>query len=224
MEKINSLIKIGGSLMEKSDNFYNLIESLEDNWKRQKLVLTTGSKDISDIVRERLNEILWDNILPETKVDITWKSRDIVATAFSDLSPNFVPTNNLDDIDIILKDKKIPVIIQYEILKDVNDFHLRKWLSTDTSSAYLAFKLKVDKFIKLTDVDWVFKNIKNVNSLLKEINVKDLKKMWRTCIDITLANFLEKVRMSCYVLNWKKVNNFNNFMSWEKSIFTKVFV
>ena len=222
MEKINSFIKIGGSLMEQSNDFYDLIESLEFHGKKQKLVLTTGSKDISDIVRERLYEILWDNIFPETRLDITWKSRDIVSTAFSDLSSNFVSTDNLDDVNLILKDNKIPVIIQYEILKKAEDFLLKKGLSTDTSSAYLAFKLKVDKFIKLTDVYWVFKDIKDSESLLKEINVRDLKEMWRTCIDITLSNFLESIGMSCYVLNWKNVDNFNNFMNWKKSIFTKV--
>ena len=145
-----------------------------------------------------------------------------MSQSFCDISDKFVPIFNLEEINHILKKDMIPVVIQYEILKKLQPFPLKRWLSTDTTSAYFSNLLNTEKFIKLTNVDWVYEDINNKNSLLKEIKTEKLKSMWKTCIWIALADFLDKINSVCYVLNWKKSDNLKKFLSWNKAIYTKV--
>jgi len=220
--QIDSLIKVWGSLVEQSNNFNKLVETLEDISKKTNIVLTTWSKDISDIIRDRLKEIIWENLSLENHIDITWKSRDIMSQSFCDINDKFTPVHTLEEIETILKKDRIPVIIQYEILKKLQPFPLKRGLSTDTTSAYFFDLLKAEKFIKLTNVDWVYKDLNDKNSLLKEITTKELKIMGKTCIWVALADFLEKINSICYVLNWHNSENLKSFLSWEKAIYTKV--
>lgn len=222
MEKIDSLIKVWGSLIWKNDNFYNLVKTLEDTSKHKNIILTTGSKDISDIIRDRLVDIMEPKLSLENHIDITWKSRDIMSQAFCDISDKFIPVFNLQEIDLILKKDRIPVIIQYELLKQLQPFPLDRWLSTDTSSAFFSKKVNAKTFIKLTNVDWVYKNLNDSNSLLNEIYTNKLKLMWKTCIDTALSDFLDKINSICYVLNWNNSENLKLFLEEWKSIYTKI--
>jgi hypothetical protein len=99
---------------------------LEKTSKSQKIILTTGSKDISDIIRYRLMEIIEPKLSLDNHVDITWKSRDIMSQVFCDISDKFEPIFNLDDLDAIYKKDRIPVIIQYELLKILQPFPLER--------------------------------------------------------------------------------------------------
>ena len=222
MKQIDSLIKVWGSLIWKNDNFYDLVETLEDKSKHKNIILTTGSKDISDIIRDRLVDIMESKLSLENHIDITWKSRDIMSQAFCDISDKFVPLFDLKEIDTILKKDRIPIIIQYELLKQLQPFPLERWLSTDTSSAYFSNLVNAETFIKLTNVDWVYKDINDNNSLLNEIYTKELKLMWKTCIWTSLADFLDKINSICYVLNWNNSENLKMFLDEWKSVHTKV--
>lgn len=222
MNEIDSLIKVWWSLIDKSNDFDELVQTLENISDEKKIVLTTWSKDISDIIRDRLREILDITLSTENHIDITWKSRDIMTQSFCEVSDKFVWIYDLKDINSVLKRGQIPVIIQYELLKKLQPFPLVKWLSTDTSSAYFAKELDVKRFIKLTDVDWVYNDFDNKNSLLSEITTIDLKIMGKTCICLALASFLEEHNSNCYVLNWKKTINLLNFFNKWEWIFTKV--
>jgi hypothetical protein len=62
----------------------------------------------------------------ENHIDITWKSRDIMSQAFCDISDKFVPLFDLKEIDTILKKDRIPIIIQYELLKQLQPFPLER--------------------------------------------------------------------------------------------------
>jgi len=222
MEKIDSLIKIWGSLILKNENFYDLVEILENTSETENIILTTGSKDISDIIRDRLREIMQPELSLNNHVDITWKSRDIMSQAFCDVSDKFKPVFDLQDVDSILMQGRIPVIIQYELLKKLQPFPLKRGLSTDTTSAYFSNQLNAETFIKLTDVDWVYKNIDDEKSLCNEISTNELNQMWKTCICNALADFLDKINIVCFVLNWNKPDNLKMFLDEWKWVHTKV--
>lgn len=222
MRQIDSLIKVWGSLIWKNDFFYDLIDLLEQTSKSQKIILTTGSKDISDIIRCKLMEIIEPKLSLDNHVDITWKSRDIMSQVFCDISDKFEPTFNLHELAAIYKRDRIPVIIQYELLKKLNPFPLERWLSTDTSSAYFSNLVNAKNFIKLTDVDWVYKDLNDESSLINEIYTDKLKQMWKTCVCTALADYLDKTNSHCYVLNWYKTENLSNFLLEWKWIFTKI--
>lgn len=217
--KINSLIKVWGSLISQKKSFTNLIDWLENISKNNKIVLTTGSKDISDIIRDRLIEIIGNKISIKNHIDITWKSRDIVSQSVCDINDRLKPVFNISDIGQILKRWEIPVIIQYEILKKLQPFSLKRGLSTDTTSAFFSEYLWAKNFIKLTDVNGVYDENKKV---ISEISTSDLQKMWKTCIDITLASYLEQIKQICYVLNGNNKENLEQFYQNWTWIYTKV--
>lgn len=223
MNKEKLLIKVWGSIIEKSDNFSELIDLLEEISESTRLILTTGSKELSDIIREYVRWILPNGISLENHVDITMQSRDMVARSFADHSDRFSAVWNLEDIWSTLDSWRIPVLIQYPMLKALKPFELRRWLSTDTTSAFFAHKTWVDRFIKLTDVDWVYDDISQDSSPLDNISTHDLKNKWRTCIDVTLAEYLEDLNLKCFVVNGLNIRNLRNFLYNRQAIQTCVY-
>lgn len=222
MLKIDSLIKVWWSLISKDDSFKRLVLTLEDIAKEKNIVLTTWSKDISDIIRDRLNEILDIKLSVENHIDITWKSRDIVSKSFCDLNDRLIPIYELNEIQWVLKRWEIPVIIQYEILKKLQPFPLVRWLSTDTTSAFFANEIWTRKFIKLTNVDWVYSNLEDKTTLISELQIDELKKMWKTCICNALAWYLEKINSICYVMNGNNIENLKKFFDNWTWVNTKI--
>jgi aspartokinase-like uncharacterized kinase len=222
MVHIDSLIKVWGSLMWQDEKFNNMIAEIEELAISKNIVLTTWSKDISDIVRERLVDILGIPLWLDNHIDITWKSRDIMSQVFTDVSDKLTPVYDLNDISHVINKWNIPVIIQYELLKKFQPFPLERWLSTDTTSAFFAHKLNAKNFIKLTNVDWVYSNINDSWTLLNEIDTKTLKWMGKTCICTALSWFLEKFNIICNVANWNNIDNLKIILSWEQWISTTV--
>jgi aspartokinase-like uncharacterized kinase len=107
-------------------------------------------------------------------------------------------------------------------LKILQPFPLERWLSTDTSSAYFSNLVNAKIFIKLTNVDWVYKDLNDESSLINEIYTNKLKQMWKTCVCTALPDYLDKTNSNCYVLNWYKTGNLSNFLLEWKWIFTKI--
>jgi aspartokinase-like uncharacterized kinase len=146
----------------------------------------------------------------------------MMSQVFTDINERFIPIFDLKQINSTIENWQIPVIIQYEILKNLRPFPLERGLSTDTTSAYFAHKLRADKFIKLTDVNWVYSDINDEKSLLDFVTTDELKSMWKTCICTALAGFLERVNLICHVSNWKNIDNLKKILSWNEGMKTIV--
>lgn len=223
MSKEKLLIKVWGSIIEKSDDFSELVDLLEEVSESTRLILTTGSKELSDVIREYIRWILPNWISVENHVDITMQSRDMVARSFADHSDKFSAVWSLEDIWSTLDSWRIPVLIQYPMLKALKPFELRRWLSTDTTSAFFAHKTWADRFIKLTDVDWVYDDISKDSSPIDRISTNDLKNKGRTCIDVTLAEYLEDLNLKCFIVNGLNIGNLRNFLYNRQAIQTCVY-
>lgn len=223
MDKEKLLIKVWGSIIEKSDNFSELIELLEEVSESTRLILTTGSKELSDVIREYIRWILPNWISVENHVDITMQSRDMVAQSFADLSDKFAAVWDMKDITPTIDSWRIPVLIQYPMLKVLQPFELRRGLSTDTTSAFFADVAWVDRFIKLTNVDGVYGDILKDSIPMERISTYDLKTKWRTCIDVTLAEYLEELDLKCFVVNGLNIENLRNFLYNRQAIQTCVY-
>ncbi len=218
------LVKLGWSLMDTSEQFSELTNFLIEVSQKVNLIMTTGSKNLSDIIREYISAILGSPTSLDTHVDITMKSRDMMSKSFADSNDVFEACDSLEDIETIFDNNKIPIIIQYELLKILQPFPLVRGLSTDTTSAFFAYKLWVDKFIKLTNVDWVYKNSElNEDWLLTEVSTNELNDLWKTCIDTKFAEYLDKIKLFCYVMNWYNINNLRKFLNNETSVYTRVY-
>lgn len=215
------LIKIWGSLMWKDGSMKELVETIEEASEEKRIIVTTGSKDLSNVIRRYVVDILPDPISVETHVDITMQSRDMMAQAFSHASNKFVPVNSVGWINEVLTWGKIPVLLQYDLLKSLKPFPIKRWLSTDTTSAYFADLLKVGKFIKLTDVDGVYEKLWEW-SPYSAISTSELRSLGKTCVDVTLPDLLDRVRMRCYVMSGKNVPNLKKFLQCWSGLHTCV--
>ncbi len=213
--KIHGLFKMGWSLLSDKDNISNLMRTFEEISDRKNIVITTWSNNISDLIRDRLYDLLWKRISEENHIDVTWKARDIVAQSMADMSNIFVATRDLWEVNDIVKSSQIPIIVQYDLLRALNPFPLVRWLSTDTTSAFFADVLNAEKFVKLTDVDGIYENIAKEETFISSISTTKLRKMWKTCVDIEMANFLDKIKKDCYILGGKNTKNIKDFfLDW----------
>lgn len=223
MNKEKLLIKVWGSIIEKSNNFSHLVNLLEEVSESTRLILTTWSKELSDVIREYIRWILPNWISVENHVDITMQARDMVARSFADYSDRFSAVWDMNDIWPTLDSWRIPVLIQYPMLKAMKPFELKRGLSTDTTSAFFAHATWADRFIKLTDVDGVFDDISKDLRPIERISTKDLKNKWRTCIDVTLAEYLESLNLKCFVVNGLNIGNLKNFLYNQQATQTCVY-
>lgn len=72
-----------------------LVEAIEEESEGKRIIVTTGSKDLSNVIRRYVIDILPDPISVETHIDITMQARDMMAQAFSHASNKFVPVNSV---------------------------------------------------------------------------------------------------------------------------------
>lgn len=213
------LIKVWWAIMEWGDDLKGLITLLEETSEKKRIVLTTWSKDLSNVIRRYVSGILPGSIDEETHIDITMQSRDMMALAFAHVSDKFKAVDSVWSVHSAIAEWNIPVLLQYGLLKSLRPFPLKRWLSTDTTSAYFADLLKTRRFIKLTDVDGVYDKLGEWVPY-STIRTTELKEKWRTCVDITLPDLLDKIRMKCYVMNGKNIPNLKKFLQYWSGVHT----
>lgn len=216
------LIKIWGSLMWQDPIITDLVWAIEQESGEKRIVITTGSKDLSNVIRQYVGDNLPHRISESTHIDITMQARDMMARAFSHASTKFVPVSSVGEVNDALYEWRIPVLLQYDLLKNLKPFPLERWLSTDTTSAYFADLLKVKKFVKLTNVDGVYENIWDSDSLYSTVSTADLRRLWKTCIDVKLPDLLDRIKMRCYVMSGKKIPNLQKFLQYWSGVHTCV--
>lgn len=76
-------------------------------------------------------------------------------------------------LSLLISDEYIPIIAPIGTDENGNSFNI----NADTAAAEIAVALKAEKLIYLTDIDGIFKNKKDPDSLLNYASVKELKEM-----------------------------------------------
>ncbi len=223
-KNIDYLIKIWWSLIENENKFNDLNKMIVSLWKNATIIVTTWSKNLSDVMMDYIKDVVKLELNETTRFDLVMKARDLMSKIFSDTNDAYLSVESNDALQEALNNWYIPVIAQYKMLKEDMPFKFEKWLSTDTTSAYFTKKFNAWKFIKLTNVDWIFKNFWDLDQeLINEIHASELLKLWKTCIDEKFAQYLLNENISCNILNWYDLANFSNFLTWKDSTFTRVY-
>lgn len=218
----DALIKIGGSLMNGSESTQELVWLLGEVGEKQKIVLTTGSKDLSNVVREYIVDALGVEIPVDTHIDITMKSRDIVSEAFALTSKKFCSVDSIEWIHWAFQAGVIPVLRQYDLLKQVRPFPLARGLSTDTTSIYFWHLLGAKRLIKLTNVDGIYPENPGQGSPYQSVSTDKLRDQWPTCLDANVPDILDSIRRRLYILNWTNIGNLRTFLEHGSAIGTCV--
>lgn len=110
------------------------------------------------------------------------------------------------------------VILPYRILKKTDELE-HSWNTTsDTIGAWIAEKVNA-AFVKVTDVDGV---LDKEGVLLENMTAKELADMGTTCIDSSMAGFLENNKMDCIVVNGRYPDRVIDAVIGKKTIATYI--
>lgn len=92
----------------------------------------------------------------------------------------------------------VSVLLPYKLLKETDELEHSWNVTSDSIAAWIAKRTDAI-FVKVTDVDGVFKN----GEIQENMTARELAFMGTTCMDSSLANFLKNNKMDCTVINGK---------------------
>jgi len=223
--KIDYYFKIGGSLMRNNDKrIFELVTFLETLSNNSNIVISTGSLNLPSITKNALNHIVTEN--SEAKEFNKILLRDCVGNYFSELSPKFQSVDDIQQVKLALKAKKIPILRQSKLISMLAPFDIVDSLTGDSTAAYFAGLLAAKKFIILTDVDGIYKNWKketpyNELELVRFITTEEVIELGSSCIDSQLAVVLNKFNLDSWIFNGQNIENLYKFFIEEKYLESK---
>lgn len=125
----------------------------------------------------KINKELVNLINIKDKIGVGLSGKDaklLVASSLFNDSTNLVgkiDKVNVELLDLLLKKNYIPVIASVASSLDLITYNI----NADTAAGHIAQALKADKLILLTDTPGLLLDIKNVNTLQKNLNVDDIE-------------------------------------------------
>lgn len=95
-------------------------------------------------------------------------------------------------VDILLKNDYLPVVTCLASDADGNDFNI----NADMFAGHLAGALKVDRYLVLTDVDGLLRDVNDPGSLITALNLKELERLSGSVIVGGMIPKLESCRIA----------------------------
>ncbi|MCD5426120.1 MAG: amino acid kinase [Methanosarcinaceae archaeon] len=187
------VIKLGGSLIDYAPDIIKNIQKI----KKHTIVIVPGGGIFANVIRDIAKKYKISEIKAHSMAILSMEQYGLYLLDKTDANR----IESLDDAKI-----GVSILLPYNLLKD-NDELIPSWDTTsDTISAWIAYKFGA-KFIKVTSVDGVFDKD---DTLIKKIDSIELLKMGTTCADLALPKFLSKRKMSCLIVNGKQIDRVIN--------------
>ncbi len=191
------VIKIGGSLFPEYID--DLIDTLKDS--KEDIVLVNGGGQLTNKIRE------YDSIHHYSADTTHWmaiKCMDIIGNLISDKFDEVVAIDNLDRIDDVIKECKIPLILTYDLLYYCDELPHNWNVTSDSIACWIANKLNA-KLLILTNVDGIYNGDiwKKNKKLIENISANELLIFKETSVDKCLPKLLIKYHLDCFVVNGK---------------------
>lgn len=219
--EVDFLIKIGGSLIDKSPECDALIALLQELAKKYKIIVTTGSRNLADVVLGYVND--YAELSLERRFDVVMRARDTMSLIFCDKGSRLEPIQDFSTLPLLFKQKKVPILLQHHLLQKLQPFDPQLGLSTDTTSCFFAHILSARRYIKLTNVDGIYRNFGTDDSPIGSISTQELLQLGATCVDPKMIYALERFRMNCWVLNGKNVSDLKAFFTTNAALGTHIY-
>ncbi|MFX1503756.1 MAG: hypothetical protein ACFFDH_22535 [Promethearchaeota archaeon] len=234
-----ALFKIGGKILENFENLNSTISQLTQLYNENlinKIVIIPGGGSFANFIREVYNELKftediahWMGIISMNYNGLKLKNKFPEFEVFKDLM-------KLKKIN-----RTLSIFLPYEFLKETNNLPHSWDVTSDSITLYIAGELGLKECFLIKDVDGI---LDDKNRVIKEIlasEFKELKKRKKlagvksnidelkersTPIDIYTTTLIEKLKISCFILNGSKnmARILNYFTSTNKAeqIFTKI--
>ncbi|HUU78692.1 MAG TPA: hypothetical protein VMX55_10125 [candidate division Zixibacteria bacterium] len=197
LEKINYLIKFGGSLSEKgtSEQLMQLGKILNKIYfTNQKFVILPGGGEFAEKVRQSQKRLLFSD---EAAHWMAIKAMELHALLLQDFIPNSIvlKINSLENLDIL--NKNIPILKVMDFMRRDSKLEHNWNVTSDAIAIEIANYLGLRKIIFLKDIDGINRD----GELIPKIKASDLKKMQNIPLDKKSPNLLIKNHIKAIIIN-----------------------
>jgi len=197
-----TVVKIGGSLAIKPENLRALCAKLSEVNRKHKLVIVPGGGEFADVVR-KLDDRYSLSCAVSHRMAIL--GMDQYGMLLSDLIPNSVTVNTLEQTKKVSDSGKLPIFLPSRLLFSDNPLENSWDVTSDSIAAYLAGRLHIPKVLLVKDVDGVYTIDPKKYSgakLIEKLPVNELLRLHeRTSVDRFLPKLLETLNIDCIVVN-----------------------
>ncbi|MDD2440409.1 MAG: amino acid kinase [Methanosarcinaceae archaeon] len=181
------VVKIGGSLIKEAPDLIKML--LERFSERASILIVPGGGPFADAIRVADTQFGIGNEAAHWMAILSMEQYAYYLMDKSGAKGTSFPEN---------PEKGVKVLLPYNLIKETDPLSHSWTVTSDSLAAWVARRMGA-KFVKVTDVDGVFRNSK----LLKEISAFELSQMKFSCTDSALPAFLLENRMDCLVVNGK---------------------
>ena len=196
------MIKIGGSLSEKPQVLKTLGVELSSLAKKHRFVVVPGGGSFADAVRIMDERFQLPAVISHRMAIL---AMDQFGLLLSQVIPESKTSCSLKTAKEIGSGGQTAIMLPSKTLFASDPFKPSWDVTSDSIAAYIAFKLKADKAIFVTDVDGVFTSDPKTDSsarLISSLSVESLSHFARrTSVDKFLPLFLAGKSLDCYVVN-----------------------
>lgn len=211
--KIDCVIKLGGSLLYDMSLARKMLDAIYEN-NSNNVVVTIGSGYLGEAYKQFLQD---NNINPKYEDSVRdWTNiQSINASIISSINDNYVVCCNLNEIEITLQNKKIPIIDSRAFMDVFKNNQIQK---SDVRTASICNYLNCSNLIIVTDVSGIYESDPKKcekAKIIEKISAEELKKLGRTSVDEGLAEKIIEYDLNCYVLGIKNILIHNGKMEEE---------
>ena len=239
MKHTTAIFKIGGKILEDSENLNSTISQLTQIFNENllhKIILIPGGGSLANFIRKVYSELKFTEELAHWMGIISMNYNGL------ELSKKFPDLEVIEDFDRLKKiSKSFCIFLPYQFLKE-NDKLPHSWdVTSDSITIFLAKELGLKECFLIKDVDGV---INNKNQVIKEISTSEFKEMVESGklaklksnveelkgrsnpIDPYIITLINKYNLSCFLLNGSKNNtrilNYFKLIKPKEKIYTKI--
>jgi len=197
-----TIVKVGGSLAVQPEKLRSLCAKLSEISKKHKIVVVPGGGEFADTVRKLDQQF---NLSRAISHRMAILAMDQYGFLLSDILPNSIVLNRLENVQSILDLDRLPVFLPSNFLLTENPLENSWDVTSDSIAVYIAGQLHASRVILVTDANGVFncdpKKFSDAQ-LIDRLSAAELLKMGeRTSVDKFLPKLLLQLRIECFVVN-----------------------
>lgn len=196
---MTTVVKIGGSLFpEYIDDLCHVFEKVDE-----KIVLINGGGELANKIREYDTKYSYGS---DANHWSAIKCMDTLAILIATHSDKIKTITSIDEIAQVHLEDKIPLLMTYNILNQIDPLPHSWNVTSDSISAWLAGEINASKLLILTDINGIYDGnfYSKKEGLIKQISPNELLFFNETCVDKCLPTILLKNKVDCFIINGKK--------------------
>ena len=240
MQHYEAVFKIGGKILENSENLECTISQLkklyEDN-TLQKIIIIPGGGSYANFIRSVDKKLVLGDDLAH------WAAIFSMNYNGKDLNRKFPDFECIDDLEKIQRAKRIfCIFLPYNYLKKKDELPHSWDVTSDSIAIYIANKLNLNECYLIKDIEGIYSKNNEVIKEISTIQYKNFKKDGKLAkiglnqdnlkkskpIDSYLLTLIDKYKISCILLNGtstiqnSRIFNYFKNIELENQVYTKI--